>query len=319
MIHCAGCHCNFSVSGYTHHIRLARSTSCTAAYYAQLRHESVDDDDDDAAAAFSAEGKDGDDMEAFAGDFFGDYKNEDFDWPDDGGMSTTYIFPPFNDKNHCTGAGEDLIGISPSVSAQESHFKIEPFPLATAGVSIPGSVHGTSRMATYGCQLGSNEEFAPFCSRLDWDVARWAKLRGPSSTAVSELLEIEGVSCSMSIFQILMTVLQFSERLGLSYRNTHELNNIIDTQLPGRPHFHRQDVEIAGETVTMYSRNVVECIKALYGNPEFAKDMIFKPERHYDKDDGRQQHYHDLHTSEWWWQMQACQSMFLLAGSLTLF
>jgi len=37
-------------------------------------------------------------------------------------------------------------------------------------------------------------EWAPFSTRRDWEVARWAKLRGPSSTALSELLEIDGVS-----------------------------------------------------------------------------------------------------------------------------
>ena len=36
-------------------------------------------------------------------------------------------------------------------------------------------------------------EWAPFSTRMDWEVARWAKLRGPSSTALSELLGINGV------------------------------------------------------------------------------------------------------------------------------
>ncbi len=35
--------------------------------------------------------------------------------------------------------------------------------------------------------------FAPFVSRMDWEVARWAKMRGPGSTAVTELLQIDGV------------------------------------------------------------------------------------------------------------------------------
>jgi hypothetical protein len=102
--------------------------------------------------------------------------------------------------------------------------------------------------------------------------------------------------------------LQFSETLGLSYKNIQELNKIIDTELPARPRFHHQDVEIAGETATVYSRNVVECIKALYGNAEFAEHMIFKPERHYDKENEGQRQYHDLHTGEWWWQMQVGRS-----------
>ena len=36
--------------------------------------------------------------------------------------------------------------------------------------------------------------YSPFLSRIDWDVAKWAKLRGPSSNATTELLETPGVS-----------------------------------------------------------------------------------------------------------------------------
>jgi hypothetical protein len=71
---------------------------------------------------------------------------------------------------------------------------VEAFPLATAGAPIPGSVCGASSFAIHGRGLSSDEKYTPFCSKLDWDVARWAKLRGPSSSAVSELLEIDGVS-----------------------------------------------------------------------------------------------------------------------------
>jgi len=35
--------------------------------------------------------------------------------------------------------------------------------------------------------------WAPFQSRIDWEVARWAKLRGCGSTAVTDLLKIPGV------------------------------------------------------------------------------------------------------------------------------
>ena len=45
-----------------------------------------------------------------------------------------------------------------------------------------------------GCQEEDTlTEWAPFLMRMDWEVARWAKLRGPSSTALSELLGIDGV------------------------------------------------------------------------------------------------------------------------------
>lgn len=55
----------------------------------------------------------------------------------------------------------------------------------------------------YASCLGIEEngptEWALFSTRREWEVARWAKLRGPSSTALSELLEIDGVSWSILI------------------------------------------------------------------------------------------------------------------------
>lgn len=49
--------------------------------------------------------------------------------------------------------------------------------------------------AGYKSYPGSDEEnpWAPFSSQTDWEVARWAKLRGPGSTSFSELLSIDGV------------------------------------------------------------------------------------------------------------------------------
>lgn len=41
--------------------------------------------------------------------------------------------------------------------------------------------------------------WAPFNSKIDWEIAHWAKLRGPGSTAVSELLNIGGVSISSQV------------------------------------------------------------------------------------------------------------------------
>ena len=40
----------------------------------------------------------------------------------------------------------------------------------------------------------STNPYAPFGSQIDWEFAKWAKLRGPTSTAVTDLLNIPGVS-----------------------------------------------------------------------------------------------------------------------------
>jgi Plavaka transposase len=90
----------------------------------------------------------------------------------------------------------------------------------------------------------------------------------------------------------------------LSYKNSRELNKIIDHQLPGRPRFSRDTVVVAGETYELYSRDIIACIKALYGNPEFAPHLVFAPERHYADDDKTIRLYHEMHTGKWWWETQ---------------
>ena len=75
--------------------------------------------------------------------------------------------------------------------------------------------------------------------------------------------------------------LKVTDRLGLSYRTPNELNNIIDKELPGCPQFKCQDLVIAGETLQFYYRDIIPCIRTLYGDPEFARDLVFAPECHY--------------------------------------
>jgi hypothetical protein len=70
------------------------------------------------------------------------------------------------------------------------HFN-DTYPHAQAGVLIGAEEHMNTK---YEDSLGDERIWAPFTSKIDWEVACWAKLRGPSSTAVSELLAIEGVS-----------------------------------------------------------------------------------------------------------------------------
>ena len=57
------------------------------------------------------------------------------------------------------------------------------------------SIHGVAGYSGYVKQTGGHDNiWAPFNSQLEWEIAQWAKLRGPGATAFTELLEIEGVS-----------------------------------------------------------------------------------------------------------------------------
>lgn len=56
---------------------------------------------------------------------------------------------------------------------------------------------GHSAYACFAEELRTSTEvtgvYAPFMSKMDWEIARWAKTRGPGSTALDELLKIGGV------------------------------------------------------------------------------------------------------------------------------
>ncbi|KAG1891598.1 uncharacterized protein F5891DRAFT_1131557 [Suillus fuscotomentosus] len=170
----------------------------------------------------------------------------------------------------------------------QDNIVVVPYPDARAGKPITGRPTRCAN-ATYGLDSGSTVNiYAPFSSQMDWDIAKWAKLHGSSSTAFTDLLEIEGLS----------------DRLGLSYKNSKELDKIIDNNLPGRPKFKREQIIVAGEAFDVFYRDIIECIKALYSDPDFADFLVFAPEHHYADEDQTVRLFHDIHTSQWWWDMQ---------------
>jgi hypothetical protein len=101
---------------------------------------------------------------------------------------------------------------------------------------------------------------------------------------------------------------QVVTQLGLSFKNVKELNDIIDRGIPrsSRPMFQREEIIIGNEAYNVYFRDVIECIRALYGDPEFAPYLVFRPEEHYVDDSRQVRLFHDMHTGRWWWSTQVC-------------
>lgn len=94
------------------------------------------------------------------------------------------------------------------------------------------------------------------------------------------------------------------EKLGLSYKNSRELNKIVDSLPASLPKFKREEISVAGET---YFRDVLECLRSLFGDPEFVPHLVFLPERHYADSDRTVRLFHDMHTGKWWWATQVSQ------------
>ncbi|KAJ7483092.1 hypothetical protein B0H11DRAFT_2417306 [Mycena galericulata] len=262
----------------------------------------------------------------FGGDYFGTYQEEDFDvdqerdpvdpgsdgeddfdnLPDleksddsdsedeDGDLERRWE-PPVLDGHQFPGIEEDEPSEPREADGPEAPRVADPNRMSrrerifTEGDAGAPLCQGQAGYERYKAGLGDpSNVWVPFTSKLEWELARWAKLRGPGSTAFTDLLMISGVT----------------ERLGLSYKNSRELNNIIDTNLPGRPKFKRKEIIVGGEAYDVYFRDILECVKALFGDPEFAVHLKVAPEHHYADEDQTVRLYHDMHTGKWWWATQ---------------
>jgi len=72
---------------------------------------------------------------------------------------------------------------------------VDQFPFGNPGAPIPEKPQGSSVYESWeATSMGSL--WAPFQSELDWNIARWVKMRGHTSSAVAELLAIPGVCAS---------------------------------------------------------------------------------------------------------------------------
>lgn len=105
--------------------------------------------------------------------------------------------------------------------------------------------------------------------------------------------------------------LQVQSKLGLSYKNSRGLNKLVD-KLPSRPAFQCSEIIVGDETLEVWHRDVIECLRALYGDPEFSPHLVFVPERHYADEDETVRVFSDMHTGKWWWEMQVRNLFFYL-------
>lgn len=229
-ISCPGCHRSFASGAWGQHIARTANPACRAIYdekrsYLPGTEEHLDPqpDDDDSPRVFD-------------GDFFGnDYTEEDFPgWDgqenddssgsrsersDDSESSDPYsssdddegpnLEPPPAAQTPTPHSGPDPMDdehgrpLNPDERRQaEEDIWIKPivqeFP-GRAGEAIEENIE--SGYQGYKRSLGGNPHdnpYAPFTSKIDWEMAHWAKMRGPGSTAVTELMGIEDVRPSPS-------------------------------------------------------------------------------------------------------------------------
>ncbi|KAG2060507.1 hypothetical protein BDR06DRAFT_979334 [Suillus hirtellus] len=297
---CDGCGWTFSESGYSRHLTQTRNSACVSIYEDMCNY-----------------------MPSSPGDFF-DTTLDDLEWPIDE-EDNVEVVGDDNEDEEIEGEGgvaeQETDWEPPMQSAEElemnenipmdeqgnadndidgqctwcheaelplhHHPHIATFPLRTAGAMIDEVLYGEKMSESDGVSC----VWAPFTSHIDYEVAQWAKLRGQGSTAFSDLLNIDDVC----------------EWLGLSYRNSRKLNHIINSKIPAhQPCFRCQEILVASEAFNVYFRDILQCIKALFRDPELAPHLVFAPKQHYSDEDKTQRIYHDMYTGNWWWHTQKC-------------
>lgn len=90
---------------------------------------------------------------------------------------------------------------------KETYFQTS-YPSSLAGKPIRSTADANNKPsgnASYAQKIPESDTniYAPFASQMDASLAQWAKLRGVSSTAFSEMLEIPGVSHRISTVTLL--------------------------------------------------------------------------------------------------------------------
>jgi hypothetical protein len=101
--------------------------------------------------------------------------------------------PTVEDDQGVSDQESILIDMENSVAA--TSMVIDKFPTGSPGAPIPDMPRGFQAYESHQVRPGDSG-WAPFQSQRDWEVARWAKMRGPTSSAVTELLAIPGVRAS---------------------------------------------------------------------------------------------------------------------------
>lgn len=98
--------------------------------------------------------------------------------------------PGLNHQFNTTRSAEDPLRHAHNIKIVRYSDK---HPTKRAGGTL-GRKNATDVDYKAGLAASASNPWAPFTSQVDWEVARWAKLRGAGSTAFSDLLAIEGVS-----------------------------------------------------------------------------------------------------------------------------
>ncbi|KAJ6592687.1 hypothetical protein B0H19DRAFT_1204841 [Mycena capillaripes] len=150
--------------------------------------------------------------------------------------------------------------------------------------------------------LKGAEVLGPFKDEAEWELAKWL-IKHVGHTAADEFLKLSIIA----------------DRAKPSYKGKTEFFDKID-DLPGGVKWQCKEIDVKGdvpdldkdptgatlrgETVELWFRDPVECVRELIGNPMFRNAMRFGPEELYADEKGEIRVFEEMWTGDWWKEIQ---------------
>jgi hypothetical protein len=166
-------------------------------------------------------------------------------------------------------------------------------------------------------KTGGQAPWYPFESEEEWDLAQWLMTSGLSQSKTDDFLKLKKVRTNKLLHHPSAHKSKVREGMDPSFHNNRAFLQRIDA-LPRGPKWHLHPFQLVGderdadgvqkkETVEMWYRDPLECIKELLANPAFKK-LGFEPHRIFKEQnedgEGVNREYNEMWTAEWWWNIQ---------------
>ncbi|PSR97599.1 hypothetical protein PHLCEN_2v4306, partial [Hermanssonia centrifuga] len=144
--------------------------------------------------------------------------------------------------------------------------------------------------------LQGAEVWGPFRDDKQWQLAKWL---------------IKNVGHSQAEEFLKLGIIQDS---GLDYPNKDRLYKAVD-ELPSGLDWQCKEIIQTGdlknangialtETLEVWYRDPLDCIRELLGNPLFANTLAYAPEQVYRDREGTNRHIDETWSADWWWNLQ---------------
>jgi len=155
--------------------------------------------------------------------------------------------------------------------------------------TIPGAGRPLGKIAGY-TELNkamTDDPWSPFSSENDFNLASWF---------------VQPKVAKSQIYAY------FAEGLGgtdsRSFRSAYTLQQHLDILDPFREYlvWAEASIDDGRHATTFYYRSIIDGVRYLICQVAYNADMVYAPIREYDS--SGEQLYSEMHTAEWWWDMQ---------------